>query len=170
VLTTRTDSPRFFADTLRASLGILLTSSQQFIAVAVRLDALALPQLAGVFYQRSIRSRTQAMQVIRFLLDRNDHVEIPPLNPIENTFESANDVLRLALSHEVSLMRAIEGAAGVARAQSDFLGERFLQPLLADQLTSLVAMRTLTTIATRDSDDLFEVESFVARESFGSTR
>ena len=145
---------------VRSELG----ASQQYLAIAVYFDGADLPQLAKHFYRQSVEERNHAMMLVRYLLDRDVHAEIPAIEPVRNAFDTPREALGLALDLERSVTEQISRLAATARDEGDYLGEQFMQWFLKEQVEEVAAMTTLVRIAERAGSDLFHLEDFVARE------
>ncbi|WP_197379172.1 ferritin [Mycolicibacterium mengxianglii] len=140
------------------------TASQQYIAVAVYFDDLDLPQLAGHFYRQALEERNHAMMLVRYLLDRGIHAEIPGVDAVRNEFGTPRDALQMALDQERGVTEQITTLAAVARDEGDYLGEQFMQWFLKEQVEEVASMTTLLRIADRAGENLFHLEDFVNRE------
>ncbi|QUR69401.1 ferritin [Mycobacterium spongiae] len=140
------------------------TAAQQYIAIAVYFDGEDLPQLAKHFYSQAVEERNHAMMLVQYLLDRDVHVEIPGAGAVRNRFDQPRDALALALEQERAVTDQVSQLAGVARDESDFLGEQFVQWFLSEQVEEVALMTTLLRVAERAGANLFELENFVARE------
>ena len=92
---------------------------------------------------------------------------IPGVDPVRNDFDSVVEPIALALSQERTVTEQIKTLFATARAESDFLGEQFMLWFLKEQVEEVASMTTLLTIAERAGDDLFEIETYLARESVG---
>ncbi|AQA02911.1 bacterioferritin [Mycobacterium sp. MS1601] len=140
------------------------TASQQYIAVAVYFDDSDLPQLAKHFYRQAVEERNHAMMLVRYLLDRGIHAEIPGIDAVRNDFATPRAALEMALGQERTVTEQITTLAAVARDEGDYLGEQFMQWFLKEQVEEVASMSTLLRIADRAGDNLFHLEDFVARE------
>ena len=142
-----------------------LTASQQYLALAVWLDAADLPRLAARFYRQSLEERTHAMMIIQYRLDNRLPVAIPAVDDVRNDFSSVHEVVELALSQEKRVTEEIVSLARTARADDDYIGEQFVQWFLKEQVEEVASMSTLLTVVERAADNLFQIEDFLARES-----
>ncbi len=140
------------------------TVAQQYIAMAVYFDSDNLPQLARHFYSQAVEKRNHAMMLVQYLLDRDAPVEIPGVDEVRNQFDSARDALELAVQHERAVTEQVGRLAGVAREESDYLGEQFIQWFCKEQIRQVALMTTLVRVADRAKANLFDLENFVARE------
>jgi ferritin len=140
------------------------TGAQQYIAIAVYFDGLDLPQLAKHFYSQAVEERNHAMMLVQHLLDRDVRVDIPGVDAVRNQFARPRDALALALDQERAVTEQVGRLTAVARDEGDYLGEQFMQWFLAEQIEEMALMTTLLRIADRAGDNLFELETFVARE------
>jgi bacterioferritin B len=140
------------------------TSAQQYVAIAVYFDGAALPQLAKHFYGQAVEERNHAMMLVQHLLDRDVHVEIPGVDAVRNRFDNPRDALALALDQERAVTDQMSRLTAVARDESDFLGEQFMQWFLQEQIEEVALMATLVRVADRAGANMFDLENFIARE------
>jgi ferritin len=144
-------------------------AAQQYVAMAVYFAGDDLPQMAKNFYAQAVEERNHAMMIVQYLLDRGLPVEIPGVDPVRNTFDSARDALAMALDMERTVTEQVTRLAGAARDEGDYLGEQFMQWFLAEQVEEVARMTTLVRIADRAGTNLFNLEDFVAREMAAPT-
>lgn len=156
-----------FHELLTAQIGNEFSASQQYIAIATWFDAEDLPQLAKHFYRQSLEERNHAMMLVQYQLDRDVKVMIPGVESPKNEFANPQEPIALALAQEKTVTSQIEALFQAAREENDALGEQFMLWFLKEQVEEVASMSTLLTIAERAADDLFEIETFLARESVG---
>jgi ferritin len=140
------------------------TAAQQYIAIAVYFDGEDLPQLAKHFYGQAVEERNHAMMLVQHLLDRDLRVEIPGVDGVRNQFDQPREALALALDLEHAVTDQVSRLAAVARDEGDYLGEQFVQWFLKEQVEEVALMSTLLGVANRAGTNLFELETFVARD------
>lgn len=140
------------------------TAAQQYVAIAVHFDGEDLPQLAAHFYRQAVEERNHAMMLVRYLLDRDVRVEIPPTDAVRNDFASVREAVALALDLERGVTEQITELASTARDERDYLGEQFMQWFLKEQVEEVASMSTLLRTVDRAGANLFHIEDFVARE------
>ncbi|WP_086819579.1 ferritin [Allokutzneria sp. NRRL B-24872] len=156
-----------FHELLRAQVRNEFTASQQYIAVAVWLDAQDLPRMAAHFYRQALEERNHAMMIVQFLLDNGLQVAIPGVDEVRNDFTTVREPVELALSQERKVTEEITALARAARDEGDYLGEQFIQWFLKEQVEEVASMSTLLTIVDRAGDNLFHIEDFLVRENVG---
>lgn len=139
-------------------------AAQQYIAIAVYFDGYDLPQLAKHFYAQATEERNHAMMMVRYLLDRGLHVEIPGIDAVRNVFDTPRQALELALDQERTVTDQVSRLAAVARDEGDYLGEQFIGWFLREQVEEVALMTTLVRVASRAGDNLFDLENFLVRE------
>ncbi|ONM49131.1 ferritin [Nocardia donostiensis] len=153
-----------FPALLRAHIRHGFTAAQQYLAAAVYLETVRLPQLAGHCYGRGEEHRAHALRIVQYLLDRELEVTVGGLDEVRPTFESPHAAVAFLLSREQTLCDRTSELARVARDSGDYLGERFVGWLLQRQLEDVAGMATLLSVVDRAAGNLFDVEEFVARE------
>ncbi|GAB3717243.1 ferritin [Nocardiopsis nanhaiensis] len=140
------------------------TASHQYVAIAAWFDDQDLPQLARVFYEQSLEERDHAMMIVRFLLDYDVTFALPAVDAIETDFAVTRDLVALALRQEREVSDQFQHLAKVARDEGDYTGEQFLQWFIQEQVEEVAKMSTLLNVVDRSNGNLFDVETFVARD------
>jgi ferritin len=141
------------------------TAAQQYLASAVWFDKEDLPGLARYFYRQAVEERNHAMMLIRYMLDSGIPVEVPEVGKVRNEFTDAAEPVALALEQEREVSREFDALAVAARAEEDHTGEAFLQWFLTEQVEEVASLSTLLSIIQRAEGNLFEVETWLARET-----
>jgi ferritin len=141
------------------------TNAQQYIAMAVYFDGADLRQLAKRFYAQAVGERNHAMMLVQYLLDRDARVEIPGVGGVRNQFDTPRDALALALDQERAVTDQVGRLVAAARDEGDYLGEQFMQWFLKEQVEEMALMTSLVRVADRAGANLFDLETFVARET-----
>ncbi|CAL99483.1 ferritin [Saccharopolyspora erythraea NRRL 2338] len=143
------------------------TASQQYIAVAVWFDNEDLPRLASHFYKQALEERNHAMMIVQYLMDNNIKPNIPGVPDVRNDFSETRELVALALEQEREVTQEIVNLAKTAREEGDYLGEQFMQWFLKEQVEEVSQMSTLLNVVDRSNGNLFDVETFLARETVG---
>jgi ferritin len=159
-----------FHEALNAHIAREFAAEQQYIAIAVYFDDQTLPQLAAHFYRQAIEERNHAMMIVKYLLDRNQTVTIPGVDAPRNEFANAVEPVALALNQEQTVTKQISTLMGMARAESDYVAEEFLQWFLKEQLEEESSMSDLLDTVRRASEtNILLAEGFLAREQVGDS-
>lgn len=153
-----------FARLLRDHIRFELTTSQQYLALAVYYDAARLPRSAAHAYRRSEDNRTDALRMIGYLLDRELPVGVAGIDPIRSEFGSSQEAAAHICALESERSDRLTDLAQQARSANDYLGEQFTGWFLEKQIEELARANTLVTVVERAGGNLFDVEEFLARE------
>jgi ferritin len=156
-----------FALKLNEQIGHEFGAHQQYVACAVHFDSEALPQLAGFFYRQALEERDHAMMMVRYLLDTDAEVTIPAVVAPQSRFGDVVSPIALALEQERRVSDQINALAAIARQESDFPSEQFIQWFIKEQIEEVATMSDLLRAAERSKDDVMALEDFVAREHGG---
>lgn len=159
-----------FYELLQQQVQNEFNASQQYTALAVWFDNEDLPQLAKVFYKQAVEERNHALAIVQYLIDSDHPVEIPSTGEVRNEFSEPVELLELALEQEKGVTADFRTLVKVARDEEDFQGEQFLQWFLAEQVEEVSQMQTLLNVARRAAGNLFELETWVARERLSVDR
>lgn len=159
-----------FYELLQQQVQNEFNAAQQYTATAVWFDNEDLPQLAKVFYRQAVEERNHALAIVQYLIDSDHPVEIPSTGEVRNDFSEPIELVQLALEQEKEVTADFRTLMKVAREEDDFQGEQFLQWFLAEQVEEVARMRTLLNVFERANGNLFEVETWVAREALSTER
>ncbi|OZF49085.1 ferritin [Rhodococcus sp. 14-2470-1a] len=162
---TSSDGSTAFHDLLRAQVRHEFTASQQYIAIAVWFETNDLPQLAARFYAQAAEERGHALMIVQYLIDRKVKVGISGIGDVVDEFDRVAQPVELALAQEKQVTEQITALARTARDNGDYIGEQFMQWFLQEQVEEVASMRSLLNIVHRAGNQLFDVETYVARET-----
>ena len=156
-----------FVDELNAQIGREFGASQQYLAHAVYYDDLTLPRTAAFFYEQALEERSHAMMMVQYLLDTDAPVSIPAVPAARSDFADLVAPVELALAQERAVTEQINGLLRIAREESDFASEQFLQWFIKEQVEEVATMSDLLAVVRRNADDIDDIEDYVAREQGG---
>jgi ferritin len=153
-----------FVEALNAQIGNELAAHNQYLACAVHYDAETMPQMAAFFYAQALEERDHAMMMVQYLLDIDAPVRIPGVDGPQASFSDVVEPVALALDQEKRVTEQINSLLRIAREESDFASEQFLQWFIKEQVEEVATMSDLLAVVRRNKDDLEDIEEYVARE------
>jgi ferritin len=153
-----------FTDQLNVQIGNEFAAHNQYLACAIHYDALTMPQTAAFFYAQALEEREHAMMMVQYLLDTDAPVQIPGVEAPVSDFADVVAPIQLALEQERRVTEQINGLLRIAREESDFASEQFMQWFIKEQVEEVATMNDLLAIVSRSKDDLNDIEEYVARE------
>jgi len=159
-------APRFVAQ-LNAQIGNELAAHNQYLACAIYYDALTMPRMAAFFYEQALEERGHAMMMVQYLVDTDSEVVIPAVDAPTSAFADLVAPVELALAQERTVTDQVNGLLRIAREESDFASEQFMQWFIKEQVEEVATMSDLLAVATRNRDDIEDIEEYVAREHGG---
>lgn len=146
-------------------IGNEMGASMQYIAIASYFDSETLPQLARFFYRQSEEERTHAMRFVKFINDVGGKVRIPALPAPQSEFPSAEEAVAKALSWEEEVTGQIYDLVEIAKADKSYVGVRFLDWFVEEQLEEVSSMNDLLAVIRRAGPDrLLFVEEYLVRQ------
>jgi len=157
-----------FAQELNTQIGNELAAHNQYLACAVYYDALTMPQMAAFFYAQALEERDHAMMMVQYLLDTDTDVVIPGVEAPVSSFADVVAPVTLALEQEKRVTDQVNGLLRIARDESDFASEQFMQWFIKEQVEEVATMSDLLAVVTRNRDDIEDIEEYVAREQGGA--
>jgi bacterioferritin B len=156
-------APRF-VERLNEQIAYEFAASQQYIANAVYFDSQTLPRMAAFFYAQSVEERNHAMMMVRYLLDSDARVVIPGIAAPETEFADIVAPVALALEQERRVSDQVAALVGVAREESDYLSEQFVQWFLKEQVEEVSTMSSLLAVVERSGESPMFIEDYLTRE------
>src|SRR5438552_16651119 len=108
-----------FGDSLNEQIGYEFGASQQYVAVAVHYDAQTLPQLAAHFYRQAVEERNHAMMIVQYLLDADQDVIVPGVDPPQTDFQDVVAPIALALEQEKRVTGQIVEPVQLPRSEGE---------------------------------------------------
>lgn len=153
-----------FVERLNEQIAYEFAASQQYVANAVYYDSQTLPRLAAFFYAQAVEERNHAMMMVQYLLDADAPVEIPGVEGPETRFDDVIAPIALSLEQERRVSDQVAALAGVAREESDYLSEQFVQWFLKEQVEEVATMSSLLAVVERSAETPMFVEDYLVRE------
>jgi len=157
-----------FADALNGQVANEFAASQQYIAVAVYYDAETLPQLAAHFYRQAVEERNHAMMIVQYLIDADQPVVTPGVEPPQTGFPDVVAPIALALEQEKRVTDQIVELVKLARSEGELVGEQFLHWFLQEQREEVASMTELLAVVERGKVNLLHVEEYLSRSAGGA--
>lgn len=159
-------APRF-TEQLNVQIGNELAAHNQYLACAFYYDDLTMPRMAAFFYAQALEERGHAMMMAQYLLDTDVPVAIPAVEAPVSAFDDVVAPVALALEQEKRVTDQVNALLRIAREESDFASEQFMQWFIKEQVEEVATMSDLLAVVRRNIDDVEDIEEYVAREQGG---
>ena len=158
-----------FTRRLNEQIGHELAAHNQYLSCAVHYDALTMPQMAAFFYGQALEERAHALMMVQYLLDTDVPVLIPGVEAPVASFDGVVAPVELALAQERRVAEQIDELLRIAREESDFASEQFMQWFIKEQVEEVATMNDLLAVVTRNRASVEQIEEYVARETGGES-
>jgi ferritin len=156
-----------FVEQLNTQIGHEFAAHQQYVACAVYYDALTMPQMAGFFYAQAMEDRGHAMMMVKYLIDSDAPVRIPGVSAPRIEFADLVAPVELALEQERKVTGQINELTKIAREESDYASDQFMQWFIKEQVEEVATMSDLVAVVRRSKDNIEAIEDYVQREQSG---
>lgn len=154
---------------LNQQVGNEFTACLQYTALAAHFDCETLPLLSAHFFRQAEEEKEHAHKFIKFVLDTGGKVAIPAVPAPVNTFGSAEEAVKLSLEQEKKVSAQINHLVHLAKEESNYTTEQFLQWFVQEQLEEISSMEDLLSIVQRAGEgNLLRVEEYLARKGVES--
>jgi ferritin len=122
--------------------------------------------MAAFFYRQAVEERDHAMMMVQYLIDQDAVVTIPGVEAPVVAFEDTVAPVALALEQEKRVTGQINQLTRIAREESDFASDQFMQWFIKEQVEEVATMSDLLAVVRR-AKDIESIEDYVAREQAG---
>lgn len=140
------------------------TASLQYIAIALYFDSETLSELSKFFHAQAMEEHGHAMKLLQYINDAGGVTIVPATKEVKNHFETAAEVVQLALNQELKVTEQINTLVDLAVKENDHLTRHFLQWFVAEQLEEVSSMTDLLNVVKRAGEaNLLLVEDYLAR-------
>src|SRR5918996_1261343 len=136
-------------DAFNEQIGHEMGASMQYIAIASYFDSETLPELAAFFYRQSEEERTHAMRFVKFINDVGGRVRMPVIPAPQSDFASAEDAVGKAVAWEEEVTRQVYDLVEIAKADKNYIGVKFLDWFVTEQLEEVSSMTDLLAVVRR---------------------
>ena len=150
---------------INEQIGYEFTAMLQYFAIAAHFGAEALPELSTHFKKQAEEEKEHALRFIQFLVDAGGRVNIPAVPAPQANFKTAEAAVKLSLEQEERVTEQINALVSLAKAESDYTSDNFLQWFVKEQLEEVASMDQLLRVVQRAGEaNLLRVEEYLARE------
>jgi ferritin len=137
----------------------------QYYDIAAHFSAEALPKLSAHFHEQAEEEKQHALRFIQFVIDTGARVNIPAVSAPQAHFKVAEDAVKLSLAQEERVTTQINALVSVAKAESDYTTDNFLQWFVKEQLEEVASMEQLLRVVQRAGEgNLLRVEEYLTRQ------
>ncbi len=154
-----------FVTQLNIQIGNEFAAHQQYVACAIYFDEQTMQQTAQLFFDQAVEERNHAMMMVRYLLDADAVVRIPGIEAPVTDFGDVVAPVVLALAQEKRVTEQVNQLTAIARRESDFASDQFMQWFIKEQVEEVSKMSDLLAVVRRSASDVEQIEDYVLRES-----
>lgn len=158
-------------DAIDQQIGNEFAAMLQYTAIAAHFDAETLPELSAHFAKQAEEEKQHAHKFVQYVVDTGARVTIPAIAAPQCSFESAEQAVQLSLDQEKKVTSQINALVHMAKEESDYTTDNFLQWFVQEQLEEVSSMSDLLSIVQRAGEgNLLRVEEYLARKGGGAHR
>lgn len=157
-------SPRII-DVINEQIGCEFSAMLQYVAIAAHFDRETLPCLAAHFSRQAAEENEHALRFVKYVGDIGALLRIPAIDAPQGDFKSAEEAVKLSLEQEEKVTAQINQLVHIAKEESDYTTDNFLQWFVQEQLEEVSSMQDLLNIVQRAGEgNLLRVEEYLARK------
>jgi len=137
----------------------------QYTAISAHFAAETLPELAAHFAKQAEEEKQHAHKFVQYVVDTGARVSIPAVAAPQCNFDSAAQAVQLSLEQEKKVSAQINTLVHMAKEESDYTTDNFLQWFVQEQLEEVSSMSDLLSVVQRAGEEnLLRVEEYLSRK------
>ena len=150
---------------INEQIGSEFSAMLQYTAISAHFDAETLPELAAFFARQAEEEKAHAHRFIKFVTDTGAGVVIPAIPAPQARFQFAEEAVKLSLEQEKKVTAQVNSLVHLAKGETDYLTDNFLQWFVQEQLEEVASMDALLRVVQRAGEgNLMRVEEYLARK------
>lgn len=158
-------------DAINQQIGNEFSAMLQYTAIAAHFDGETLPELAAYFHRQAEEEKDHAHRFIKYVTDTGAKVVIPDIPAPIAHFNFAEDAVKLSLEQEKAVTQQVNSLVHIAKEETDYTSDTFLQWFVREQLEEVSSMEDLLRIVQRAGEgNLLRVEDYLARKKGSASR
>jgi ferritin len=155
-------------DAINEQIGNEFSAMLQYTAIAAYFDGETLPELSAHFARQAEEEKEHAHRFIKYVSDTGAKVVIPAIPAPCPDFKVAEEAVKLSLEQEKKVTEQVNQLVHIAKEESDYTSDAFLQWFVREQLEEVSSMEDLLRIVQRAGENnLLRVEEYLARKGNG---
>jgi bacterioferritin B len=152
-------------DAINEQIGNEFSAMLQYVAISAHFDTETLPELSAYFSKQAEEEKEHALKFVQYVTDTGGCVVIPSIPAPQPSFHTAAEAVELSLNQEKKVTQQIHALVHMAKGESDYTTDNFLQWFVKEQLEEVSSMDDLLNIVRRAGEDnLLRVEEYLARK------
>ncbi|MBP1604139.1 MAG: ftnA [Acidobacteria bacterium] len=146
-------------------IGLELFASNQYLAIAVYFESLALKKLAAMFYKQADEERQHALKFIHYVSETGGALKIPEIKAPQATFKSVEQAVKTSLDWEIEVTARCNGLMTIAVQQKDYIAQDFLRWFVTEQLEEVSTMENLLKVVKQAGErNIIMLEAYLSHE------
>jgi bacterioferritin B len=102
--------------------------------------------------------------MVKYLIDQDAAVRVPGVSAPQVDFPDVVAPVELALEQERRVTAQINELTRIAREESDFASDQFMQWFIKEQVEEVATMSALVAVVRRSKDNIEAIEEYIQRE------
>lgn len=151
---------------INQQIGHEFSAMLQYHAISAYFDAETLPGLSEHFARQAEEEKNHALLFIQYVTDTGARADIPAIPAPQCDFRHAEEAVTLSLEQEKRVTVQINAIVHMAKEESDYTTDNFLQWFVKEQLEEVSSMQDLLSVVRRAGEgNLLLVEEYLARKN-----
>ena len=123
-----------------------------YLSMSYALDSMDLKVFSKWFYEQALEEQEHAMKMASYLMDQGADVKLATLDTPKYDYASAEEIVAVALEHEIEVTNRINAIMALAQDENDFPTKSFMQWFVDEQVEEVAtASQLLDMVKMTDS-------------------
>lgn len=136
-------------------------AAMQYVNIASYFTAQDLLVFGTFFFKQSSEEIEHAMKFVKYVLDAGGQAGVPAISAARADFKSAEDAVAAALKWEEDVTAHINNLKNIAKQESDYIADEFLDWFVNEQLEEVSSMNTLLSAVKRSGSNMLMAEAYL---------
>ena len=128
---------------LNRQIGLEAKASFLYLSMAAWCDAEGLEGCARFMHRQSDEERAHMLRIYEYMSEMDEHPITPEIEQVPHQFDSPQKMFEMVYAHEQKVTASIHGLVEIAKSESDFTTDNFLQWYIAEQREEENLMRSI---------------------------
>ncbi len=153
------------ADAIIDQVNFEFYSYWTYQAMAFKLDSMGLKIFSEWFDEQGKEEVAHAMKMAKYLLDQGAEIILSQLDKPKHNYKSVEEIVKVALDHEIEVTRRINNLMGLAKDENDFPTSAFMQWFVDEQVEEVATVNQLLDMVkmTDSSGQLLHLEDRIMK-------
>lgn len=139
-------------------------SAHLYLAMAAAFERMTLKVFAAYYYKQAEEETAHAMKIFEYVIDQGGTVILKAIGEPRTNYDSVQEIVDLALEHEIKVTNMINDLVALAEKENDFATRGFLEWFVKEQVEEVASAQEMSAVVKMTPTNMMlALESRVAK-------